>query len=248
VTTATSSVDAEEIERFEAVAPDWWDTKGPFRPLHKLNPARLAFLRDTIAAHSGRDALGPRPLDGLAVLDIGCGGGLISEPMARLGGNVTGIDPSAINIGVAAAHAEATGVTVDYRATTVEELADNAARFDVVLNLEVVEHVADVQLYLNAAARVLKPGGVMICSTLNRTMKSLALAKIGAEYLLRWLPAGTHDWRKFLTPAELAGHLRRAGLSITSTAGLTYNPLRDTWSVTDDTSVNYFMVAEKPAG
>ena len=240
------STDGEEIARFEAMADTWWNPTGPFKPLHKLNPTRLQFLRDVIAAHAGRDTTSLKPLSGLRLLDIGCGGGLISEPMARLGAVVNGIDPSELNVGTATVHAEQTGVPVTYRATTVEALAEAGETFDVVLNLEVVEHVADVDGFLRAAATVLGPGGVMICSTISRTLKSLVLAKIGAEYVLRWLPAGTHDWRKFLKPSELAGHLRNAGLSVTATQGLGYLPLKDHWTLTNDTTVNYFMVAVKP--
>ena len=242
----SASIDNEEIARFEAMAESWWDPTGPFKPLHKLNPTRLQFLRDTIATHAGRDTTCLKPLSDLRILDIGCGGGLISEPMARLGGKVTGIDPSDLNVGTASVHAEQTGVTIDYRATTVEALAETGELFDVVLNLEVVEHVADVDSFLSAAASVLKPGGLTICSTISRTFKSLALAKVGAEYVLRWLPAGTHDWRKFIKPSELAGHLRRAGLTVTETRGISYNPLKDQWGLSNDTTVNYFMVAVKP--
>jgi 2-polyprenyl-6-hydroxyphenyl methylase/3-demethylubiquinone-9 3-methyltransferase len=239
-------VDADEIARFEAMAESWWDTDGPFRPLHRLNPVRLQFIRNKAADHFGRDTSARRPLEGLTVVDIGCGGGLISEPVARMGASVTGIDPSEKNTGTARAHAMQTGTHVDYRATTAEDLAASGARFDLVLNLEVVEHVADVDAFLDASAQLLRPGGLMICATLNRTLKSLALAKIGAEYILRWLPRGTHEWRKFLTPAELSGSIRRAGLSVTELKGISYAPTRDTWFLSGDTSVNYMVVAIKP--
>ncbi|MDX1580492.1 MAG: bifunctional 2-polyprenyl-6-hydroxyphenol methylase/3-demethylubiquinol 3-O-methyltransferase UbiG, partial [Alphaproteobacteria bacterium] len=187
------------------------------------------------------------PLQGIRLLDIGCGGGLLCEPMARLGADVTGVDASAKNIGTAALHAGQMGLEITYRATTAEDLLKEGAQFDAVLNMEVVEHVADVGLFMSACAGLLKPGGVMVCATLSRTLKSLALAKIGAEYILGWLPKGTHDWRKFLTPAELAGHLRANGLSLKQAQGVSYNPLRDQWALSTDTDVNYMLVAEKPA-
>ncbi|MFN3232327.1 MAG: bifunctional 2-polyprenyl-6-hydroxyphenol methylase/3-demethylubiquinol 3-O-methyltransferase UbiG [Alphaproteobacteria bacterium] len=242
----SSSIDPEEVQRFEAMAELWWDETGPFKPLHKFNPVRLAIIRETVSQHWDRDISSLKPLSGLSVLDIGCGGGLISEPMARLGAEVTGIDPSEKNVGTARLHAERMDLRVDYQATTAEDLADTGAQFDVVLNLEVVEHVADVQGFMNASAALIKPGGLMICATLSRTMKSLALAKIGAEYILRWLPAGTHDWRKFLTPAELTGHLREAGLTVTRLQGVSYNPLKDHWGMSEDLAVNYMAVAMKP--
>ncbi|MEN3951049.1 bifunctional 2-polyprenyl-6-hydroxyphenol methylase/3-demethylubiquinol 3-O-methyltransferase UbiG [Iodidimonas sp. SYSU 1G8] len=244
----TTSIDAEEVARFEAMADLWWDPTGPFKPLHRFNPVRLEFVRDTALAHWGRTGGSLRPLSGLSAVDIGCGGGLISEPLARMGASVTGIDPSEKNIGTARLHASQTGTQIDYRAMTAEDLAASGARFDIVLNLEVVEHVADVDGFLAASGMLLKPGGLMICATLNRTIKSLAMAKIGAEYILRWLPRGTHDWRKFLTPSELVGSLRRAGLSVTALQGVTYAPLRDSWSLSRDTDVNYMVVAVKPAG
>jgi len=242
-----SSIDAEEVARFEAMAESWWDTAGPFKPLHRFNPARLSFVRDRAVAHWGRDAATLRPLDGLAVVDIGCGGGLISEPLARMGAAVTGIDPSPKNIGTARVHAAQSGLDIDYRAMTAEDLAASGARYDMVMNLEVVEHVADVDGFLAASGTLLKPGGLMICATLNRTLKSLAMAKIGAEYVLRWLPRGTHDWKKFLTPAELSRSIRRAGLSVTALQGVSYKPLKDEWTLTGDTGVNYMVVAVKPA-
>ncbi len=242
-----SSIDAEEVARFEAMAESWWDTAGPFKPLHRFNPARLRFVRDRAVAHWGRDPATLKPLDGLAVVDIGCGGGLISEPLARMGAAVTGIDPSPKNIGTARVHAAQSGLDIDYRAMTAEDLAASGARFDLVMNLEVVEHVADVDGFLAASGTLLKPGGLMICATLNRTLKSLAMAKIGAEYVLRWLPRGTHDWKKFLTPAELSRSIRRAGLSVTALQGVSYKPLKDEWILTGDTGVNYMVVAVKPA-
>ncbi len=242
-----STVDADEVARFSAMAESWWDPAGPFKPLHRFNPARLSFIREQAIAHWGRDAATLKPLDGLAVVDIGCGGGLISEPLARMGAAVTGIDPSEKNVGTARIHAAQSGLDIDYRATTAEDLTATGARFDMVMNLEVVEHVADVDLFLAASGSLLKPGGLMICATLNRTLKSLAMAKVGAEYVLRWLPRGTHDWKKFLTPAELAGSIRRAGLSVTALQGVTYLPFKDQWTLSGDTSVNYMVVAAKPS-
>ncbi len=243
-----STVDESEVARFSAMAETWWDPSGPFKPLHRFNPVRLRFIREQAIAHWRRDAATLKPLDGLAVVDIGCGGGLISEPLARMGASVTGIDPSERNIGTASHHAAQTGLDIDYRATTAEDLAASGARFDMVMNLEVVEHVADVDLFLEASGMLLKPGGLMICATLNRTLKSLAMAKVGAEYVLRWLPRGTHDWKKFLTPAELSRSIRRAGLSVTTLQGVSYLPFKDDWILSDDTGVNYMMVAVKPAG
>ena len=242
-----SSIDADEVARFEAMAESWWDPTGPFKPLHRFNPSRLRFIRDRAVAHWGRDPSLLKPLDGLSVIDIGCGGGLISEPLARMGAAVTGIDPSSKNVGTALVHAGQSGLEIDYRATTAEEMAASGARFDMVMNLEVVEHVSDVDGFLAASGTLLKPGGLMICATLNRTLKSLAMAKIGAEYVLRWLPRGTHDWRKFLTPAELTGSIRRAGLSVTALQGISYLPFKDDWALSGDTGVNYMVVAVKPA-
>lgn len=242
-----SSIDEREVEQFSALSETWWDPTGPFKPLHKFNPTRIEFIRDQVAKHFGRDPLSPKPLEGLRLLDIGCGGGLLSEPMARLGADVTGVDASAKNIGTAALHAGQMGLEIDYRATTAEDLLQTGAQFDAILNMEVVEHVADVGLFMSACAGLLKPGGIMICATLNRTLKSLALAKIGAEYVLGWLPKGTHDWRKFLSPAELAAHLRADGLHLKKVQGVSYSPFKDQWALSTDTDVNYMLVAEKPA-
>jgi 2-polyprenyl-6-hydroxyphenyl methylase/3-demethylubiquinone-9 3-methyltransferase len=242
-----SSVDAGEVARFEAMAETWWDPAGPFKPLHRFNPVRLGFIREQAIAHWGRDPATLKALDGLAAVDIGCGGGLISEPLARMGAAVTGLDPSEKNIGTARVHAAQSGLDIDYRAATAENLAASGARFDMVLNLEVVEHVADVDGFLAASGTLLKPGGLMICATLNRTLKSLTMAKVGAEYVLRWLPPGTHDWRKFLTPAELVRSIRRAGLSVTRLQGISYLPFKDDWTLSGDTAVNYMVVAVKPA-
>ncbi len=241
-----TTIDPEEVRKFSAIADEWWDPFGKFKPLHKFNPVRLAYIRDGACAHFGRDRRGKRPLEGLRLLDIGCGGGLVAEPMHRLGAHVTAIDASERNIKTAMAHAAPLKLDIDYRATTVEALAEaNTEPFDLILNLEVVEHVADVDLFLETSAGLLKPGGMMVMATINRTLKALALAKIGAEYVLRWLPAGTHDPRKFVKPEEAKSALTRAGLTITAEAGVSYNPLMDLWRVSEDTSVNYMLTAVK---
>lgn len=228
------------------MAENWWDAAGPFAPLHALNPVRLGFLKDALCTHFARDPLSPRPLSGLSILDAGCGGGLLCEPLARLGATVTGIDASATNIEVAALHASQSGLEIDYREATVESLRDGTAPFDAVLTMEVVEHVSDIALFVEACADLTKPGGLMVGATLNRTAKSLALAKIGAEYVLRWLPAGTHDWRKFVKPAEFARLLRMSGLHVDSLKGIRFDPMRRRWSLSDSLDVNYMIVANKP--
>ncbi|MCP5366886.1 MAG: bifunctional 2-polyprenyl-6-hydroxyphenol methylase/3-demethylubiquinol 3-O-methyltransferase UbiG [Hyphomicrobiales bacterium] len=235
----------DEVARFTAMADGWWDPAGKFRPLHQLNPPRIAFIRDQVAAHLGRDPLAPRPLGGLSVLDIGCGGGLLCEPMARLGARVTGIDAGDRNIQVAAAHAAQQGLDIDYRHQLPEDLATMGDTHDVVLNMEVIEHVADVDAFMAASAALVRPGGVMVLSTLNRTLKALALAKVGAEYVLRWLPPGTHDWRKFVRPSEMAAALRPHGLEVRALRGLVYNPFEDSWSLSRDLDVNYLAFAVK---
>lgn len=245
MTQTAASIDPAEIERFSALAAEWWDPQGKFRPLHKFNPVRLGFIRDRVAAHFGRDVTSDAPLAGLRLLDIGCGGGLVSEPMARLGAAVTGADAGERNIGVASLHAAEAGVSVDYRCTSAEALAAAGEQFDVVLALEVVEHVADLEGFLAACAQMVKPGGLLIAATLNRTPKSFALGIVAAEYILRWVPRGTHDWKKFLKPHELAGGLRHGGLALKEVAGVSYDPLNDRWSVGTDTSVNYMLVATK---
>jgi 2-polyprenyl-6-hydroxyphenyl methylase/3-demethylubiquinone-9 3-methyltransferase len=235
----------DEVARFGALADEWWDGDGKFRPLHRINPTRIAFIRDRVAGHFGRDPLGPEPLTGLEVLDIGCGGGLLSEPMRRLGARVTGIDAGEEAVRVAALHAEQSGLDIEYRSVLPEALAADGRTFDAVLNLEVIEHVADVGAFLAACCAMVKPGGIMVLATLNRTVKSFALAKVGAEYVLRWLPAGTHDWRKFVKPSELAAGLRPHGFAIIDMKGLAYRPLADEWSLSDDVDVNYMAVAVK---
>ena len=239
------SVDPDEVAKFSALAQEWWEPAGKFRPLHRLNPTRLAFIRDGVAAHFERDPLGDRPLSGLSLLDIGCGGGVLCEPMSRLGARVTGIDASGTNIGVAAQHAGETGLEIDYQHAAAEDFAEAGAVFDIVLNMEVVEHVADVSAFLAASCALVKPGGVMVVATLNRTPKAFALAVVGAEYLLGWLPRGTHDWRRFVRPSELVRELEAGGLAAADITGVSYNPLADAWRLSRDTAVNYMVFAVK---
>lgn len=236
---------ADEVARFAAQADAWWDPDGAFRPLHRLNPLRIAYIRDHLVDHFSRDASAAKPLNGLKVLDIGCGGGLIAEPLTRLGAHVTGIDADAEAVRVAKLHARESALDIAYRHRLPEELANEKGRYDAVLNLEVVEHVADLDAFLAAAATLMKPKGVMVLSTINRTLKALALAKFGAEYVLRWLPAGTHDWRKFVRPSELASGLASAGIAITDLKGVVYNPLMDDWRLGRDIAVNYMAFAVK---
>jgi 2-polyprenyl-6-hydroxyphenyl methylase/3-demethylubiquinone-9 3-methyltransferase len=240
-----STVDDAEVARFSALAGEWWDSRGKMAPLHKLNPVRLAYIRDTACRRFGRDAKRLDCLAGLRILDIGCGGGLLSEPLARLGAAVVGADPAVANIEAARLHAAESGIAVEYRATTAEELAAAGERFDVVLAMEVVEHVADVNLFVKLAAGMVKPSGLMIAATINRTLKSFALAIVGAEYILRWLPRGTHRWDKFVTPNELEIAFELGGLDVTDEAGVIYNPLADQWRLSGDTDVNYMMTAER---
>jgi 2-polyprenyl-6-hydroxyphenyl methylase / 3-demethylubiquinone-9 3-methyltransferase len=240
-----ASADPQEIEKFSKLAGEWWDPEGKFAPLHRFNPVRLKYIRDQTLEHFRRDGSLIRPFEGLSLLDIGCGGGLVSEPMARIGFTVLGADASEKNIGTAKAHAEGAGLPLAYRCTTAEALAEEGASFDVVLNLEVVEHVADPGSFLASCAGLVKPGGIMVVATIDRTLKSLALAKIGAEYVLGWLPQGTHDWNKFLRPGELIGHLSDAGLALKRLQGVAFNPLRWDWELSSDTEVNYMAVAEK---
>jgi len=242
-----ASVDALEVEKFNRLAAEWWDPNGKFRPLHEFNPIRLRFVRELCCEHFKRNAEALRPFEGLRLLDIGCGGGLLSEPMARLGFSVLGADPSEKNVKTATAHAAATGLSLTYRAATAEALADAGQQFDVILNMEVVEHVADISVFLEACAQLLKPGGIMVIATLNRTLKSLALAKIAAEYVLRWIPPGTHDWNRFITPEELKRDLQTAGLKVTRLQGVAFDPLRWEWRLSEDTDVNYMSVAETAA-
>ena len=244
--TASSTVDPAEVAKFEAMAAEWWNPNGKFKPLHMLNPCRLDYITSQIASEFDRDIAAPMPFAGLRILDIGCGGGLLSEPMARLGAEVVGADPAPRNIPVARLHAEQSGLLIDYRLTTAEELAAAGEQFDVVLNMEVVEHVPDPQRFLTACQTLLKPGGLMICSTLNRNAKSFGMAIIGAEWVMRWLPKGTHDWRKFITPDELAEFIRRAGLDPVDRKGMVFNPISWSWSLSSrDLSVNYVTTSVK---
>jgi 2-polyprenyl-6-hydroxyphenyl methylase/3-demethylubiquinone-9 3-methyltransferase len=241
-----SSVDTAEVERFSRHAADWWDPRGPMAALHKFNPVRLGYIRDQVAARFDRD---PKKLDclkGLRMLDIGCGAGILSEPLARLGAEMVGADPAEENIAAAQAHAEEAGVSVDYRATTAEDLAAAGERFNVVLAMEVVEHVADVASFVHTCAAMVKPGGLMIAATLNRTLKSFALAIVGAEYVLRWVPRGTHQWDKFVTPEELESAVEHSGLRVTGERGVIYNPFADRWQLSSDMDVNYMLAAERP--
>lgn len=240
-----SSIDPGEVAKFAGWAAEWWDPAGKFAPLHKFNPLRLAFIRAEAVRHFGRDERSLKPFEGLRLLDIGCGGGLLAEPMARLGFEVTGADASKKNIGTARVHAVQSGLAIDYRATAAETLATEGLTYDVVLNMEVVEHVADVPAYLGACARLVKPGGLTIVATLNKTLKSLALAKIGAEYVLGWLPRGTHDWNRFIPPAELKAVLEESGLTIVKTQGVSFDPLGWDWRLSSDVDVNYMVVARR---
>jgi 2-polyprenyl-6-hydroxyphenyl methylase/3-demethylubiquinone-9 3-methyltransferase len=243
---AVDTVDPAEVAKFEAMAAEWWDLEGKFKPLHMLNPCRLDYICAQVAAEFGRDLAGDVPFKGLRVLDIGCGGGLLSEPMARLGADVVGADAAERNIPVARVHAEQSGLQIDYRHTTAEALAAAGEQFDVVLNMEVVEHVADPQAYLTACQELLKPGGLMICSTLNRTAKSFMMAIIGAEWVMRWLPKGTHDWAKFITPDELYALIGKAGLRPVDRKGMVFNPVAWSWKLSDrDLGCNYVTASVK---
>ena len=241
-----STVDQGEIDKFSAMADDWWDPDGKFKPLHQLNETRLKFIRQRSCHHFGRDDDRLDPFDGLSVLDVGCGGGLISEPMARLGGAVTGLDAAPANIEVARLHAAASGLAIDYRCATAEEEAEAGRQYDLVLALEIIEHVADVGTFLSSLGQVVRPGGALFLSTLNRTTKAFLLAIVGAEYLLRWLPRGTHDWQRFVKPSELTRPLRQNGLKVDALSGLVYNPLADRWHLDErDLDVNYILFATK---
>ena len=243
-----SSIDPAEVERFSRIAAEWWDPKGKFAPLHRFNPVRLGFIRDQALHRFGRDAKARRPFEGLRLLDIGCGGGLLAEPMSRLGFSVTGVDASERNIATAQTHAAEVGVEVDYRCATAEALlAAGEPPFDVILNMEVIEHVADPAAFLQTCARLLAPGGLMIVATLNRTLKAFALAKVGAEYVLRWLPAGTHDWSKFLKPEELRRFLASEPVEVDGPFGVVFDPLSGRWSQSHDADVNYMMTVTRAA-
>jgi 2-polyprenyl-6-hydroxyphenyl methylase/3-demethylubiquinone-9 3-methyltransferase len=242
-----ATVDEREVARFAALAAEWWDPRGRMGMLHKLNPTRLAYIRDTACRHFGRDPKARRCIEGLRVLDIGCGAGILCEPLCRLGATVIGADPAEANIAAARLHAERGGLTIDYRATTAERLAEAGETFDVVLAMEVVEHVADLAAFVRCCAGMVSPGGLMVTATINRTLKSFALAIVGAEYVLRWLPRGTHRWDKFVTPNELEAVLERNGLRTIDERGVVYNILLDDWQLSHDMDVNYMVAAERPA-
>ena len=245
--THQTTVDPSEIAKFEAMAAEWWDPNGKFKPLHMLNPCRLDYITSQIAAEFDRDLTKPSAFEGLRILDIGCGGGLLAEPMARLGAEVVGADAAERNIPVAKVHAEQSGLNIDYRHTTAEDMAAAGEQFDVVLNMEVVEHVADPLAYLTACRELLKPGGLHVCSTINRNPKSYVMAIVGAEHIMRWLPKGTHEWNKFITPDELFDLLRNAGLDPVDRQGFVFNPLTWSWKLSDrDLSVNYVTASLKP--
>jgi len=248
MTNAQTTVDPAEIAKFEAMAAEWWDVNGKFKPLHMLNPCRLDYITSQIAAEFGRDLAQDAPFEGLRILDIGCGGGLLWEPMARLGATIVGADAAERNIPVAKVHAEQSGLDIDYRFTTAEAMAEAGEQFDVVLNMEVVEHVADPLAYLTACQQLLKPGGLQICSTLNRNPKSYLMAIIGAEHIMRWLPKGTHEWSKFITPDELFELLTTSGMTPVDRKGFVFNPISWSWSISEkDLSVNYVTASTKPA-
>jgi len=240
-----TTIDQDEIAKFGALAGTWWDPEGSMRPLHRLNPTRLAFIRNHAVAHFARDLDAAQPFADLKVLDIGCGGGLLCEPLARLGAQVTGIDASQDAIEVADWHAQQSGLSIEYHCTTAEDLAATCRRFDLVVNMEVVEHVADVDHFMEASCALVKSGGAMAMATLNRTPKAFLLAVLGAEYVLRWLPRGTHDWRRFLRPSELVRQLRANGLTVSEITGVSYNPLNDRWRRSRDLDVNYMLFAAR---
>ncbi len=244
---AKTTIDQSEVDRFSAMAAEWWSPTGKFKPLHKFNPVRLAYIRDRAAENFSRNPKSAKPLEGLRVLDIGCGGGLLSEPVARMGADVVGADPSEKNIGIASTHAKASGVAIDYRAVTAEQLAEAGEAFDIVLNMEVVEHVADVELFMNTCAGMVRPGGLMFVATINRTMKAAALAIFAAENVLRWLPRGTHQYEKLVRPDELEKPLVANGLEIIDRTGVFFNPLANQWNLSKDMDVNYMLLAKRPA-
>jgi len=243
-----TTINPEEIAKFAAMADEWWDPTGKFKPLHKFNPVRLGYVRDWTVRHFGKDGGVRRPLEGVRVLDIGCGGGLLSEPLARLGATVVGVDAGEKNIAIAKLHAEQSGLAIDYRAVTAESLVAAGESFDIVLNMEVVEHVDNVPLYMQSCASLVKPGGLLFTATINRTPRAYALAVLGAEYVLGWLPKGTHDYRKFLTPDEIGTLVTRNGLKVIDRTGVSFHPLADEWRPSRDLGVNYMVLAEKPKG
>ncbi|WP_435230554.1 bifunctional 2-polyprenyl-6-hydroxyphenol methylase/3-demethylubiquinol 3-O-methyltransferase UbiG [Pseudopelagicola sp. nBUS_20] len=243
-----NTIDPSEVAKFEAMASEWWDPNGKFKPLHMLNPCRLDYIVSQIAAEFNRELGKDKPFAGLRLLDIGCGGGLLSEPMTRLGATVVGADAAERNIPVAQVHAEQSGLKIDYRHTTAEALAAASEQFDIILNMEVVEHVSDPLSYLTACRQLLKPGGLHLCSTINRNIKSYTMAIIGAEFVMRWLPRGTHDWQKFITPDELHLLLEQSGVTPVDRKGFVFNPITWSWSISpQDLSVNYVTSSVKPA-
>jgi 2-polyprenyl-6-hydroxyphenyl methylase/3-demethylubiquinone-9 3-methyltransferase len=242
-----TTINDAEVAKFTAMAEEWWDPKGKFKPLHKFNPVRLSYIREHLISHFGKDGSAIRPLEGLTVLDVGCGGGLLCEPLTRLGATVVGIDAAERNIAIARIHAEQSGLEIDYRQTTSETLAAAGEKFDVVLNMEVVEHVDNVSLYMKSCADLVKPGGLMFTATINRTARAFALAVVGAEYVLGWLPRGTHDWKKFLTPEEIASLTARNGLRVIDQTGVVYHPIGDEWRRSRDMGINYMMLAARRA-
>ncbi len=244
-TTSASTASQDEIDRFAAMADEWWDDTGKFKPLHKLNPARIEFIRDHLIDHFGLDKTSDKPLSGLNLIDVGCGGGLISEPLCRLGANVTAIDAGIEAVTVARTHAEREGLEINFRNDLPETVAAEGLQFDAVVSLEVIEHVADIDGFLAALASLAKPGGALALATLNRTIKSLAMAKIGAEYLLRWVPPGTHDWKKFVKPSEMANGLRPHGITLNAMQGISYAPTKDEWFLSNDVDVNYLAFFTK---
>lgn len=242
-----TTINDAEVAKFTAMAEQWWDPKGKFKPLHKFNPVRLTYIRQSLLSHFGRDGGAMRPFEGLRILDVGCGGGLLCEPLTRLGADVTGIDAAERNIAIARLHAGKSGLDITYQATTSETLAAAGQRFDVVLNMEVVEHVDNVPLYMKSCADLVAPGGLMLTATINRTLRARALAVFAAERVLRWLPVGTHDWTKFLTPEEIKALVTRNGLTVTAESGVVFHPLADEWRLSPDMGINYMVLAARPA-
>lgn len=241
-----TTIDTSEVDKFDKLAAEWWNPRGKFKPLHKFNPVRLGFLRQTLVRHFERDGRADEPLAGIRILDIGCGGGLLSEPLARMGADVVGADAAPTNIEVAKRHAEQTGVAVDYRATTAEDLAEKGETFDVVLAMEIVEHVSDVDAFIGACCSMVRPGGLTVFATINRTPKAFALAIVGAEYVLRWLPRGTHQYSKLVQPREIERGFAANGLTAREPVGVFYNPIKDAWALSKDTDVNYMIMGVKP--
>ena len=242
-----TTINNAEVAKFTAMAEEWWNPTGKFKPIHKFNPVRLGFIREHLLSHFALDGTSIRPFEGLRILDVGCGGGLLSEPLARLGASVTGIDAAERNIAIATLHAKQSGLAIDYRATTSEALVAEGESFDMVLNMEVVEHVDNVPLYMKSCADLVRPGGMMLTATINRTARAYALAVLGAEYVLNWLPRGTHDWKKFLTPEEIRTLLTRNGLRVTAETGVVYHPIGDEWRRSRDMGINYMILTERPA-